>query len=82
MGSWTAISEICGVFLLAGIVKGGVGFGLPTVAIGLLGLMMAPAQAAALLVAWQALHHRRLPLALRGAGRLPVPYRLLPGRRR
>src|SRR3954451_22090979 len=50
MGSWTTISEICGVFALAGLVKGGVGFGLPTVAIGLLGLVMTPAQAAALLV--------------------------------
>lgn len=50
MGSWTVIVEVCGVFLLAGFVKGGVGFGLPTVAIGLLGLIMTPAQAAALLV--------------------------------
>jgi uncharacterized membrane protein YfcA len=50
MGSWTTITEICGVFALAGLVKGGVGFGLPTVAIGLLGLVMTPAQAAALLV--------------------------------
>ena len=37
-------------FLLAGLVKGVIGLGLPTVAIGLLGLVMAPAQAAALLV--------------------------------
>lgn len=37
-------------FLLAGCVKGVVGLGLPTVAMGLLGLVMAPAQAAALLV--------------------------------
>jgi uncharacterized membrane protein YfcA len=37
-------------FLLAGFVKGVIGLGLPTVAIGLLGLVMAPAQAAALLV--------------------------------
>ncbi len=37
-------------FLLAGFVKGVVGLGLPTVAIGLLGLVMAPAQAASLLV--------------------------------
>ena len=44
------IAEIAGIFLLAGLVKGVVGLGLPTVAIGLLGLMMAPAQAAALLV--------------------------------
>lgn len=38
------------VFLLAGFVKGVVGLGLPTVAVGLLGLVMPPVQAAALLV--------------------------------
>jgi uncharacterized membrane protein YfcA len=37
-------------FALAGLVKGVIGLGLPTVAIGLLGLVMAPAQAAAILV--------------------------------
>lgn len=37
-------------FLLAGFVKGVVGLGLPTVAIGLLGLVMTPVEAAALLV--------------------------------
>ncbi len=37
-------------FLLAGFVKGVIGLGLPTVAIGLLDLVMAPAQAASLLV--------------------------------
>lgn len=37
-------------FLLAGAVKGLSGLGLPTVAIGLLSLVMAPAQAAALLI--------------------------------
>jgi uncharacterized membrane protein YfcA len=37
-------------FLLAGVVKGVTGMGLPTVAMGLLGLEMAPAEAAALLV--------------------------------
>lgn len=38
------------VFVLAGAVKGVTGMGLPLVAISLLGLVMAPAQAAALLV--------------------------------
>lgn len=38
-------------FLLAGFVKGVVGLGLPTVAVGMLGLVMPPVQAAALLVA-------------------------------
>jgi uncharacterized membrane protein YfcA len=37
-------------FLLAGLVKGVIGLGLPTVAVGLLTLVMPPAQAAALLV--------------------------------
>jgi uncharacterized membrane protein YfcA len=37
-------------FLLAGFVKGVLGLGLPTVAIGILGLMMAPTEAAALLI--------------------------------
>jgi uncharacterized membrane protein YfcA len=39
-----------GAFLLAGFVKGVIGLGLPTVSIGLLGLLMTPAQAAAILV--------------------------------
>ena len=38
------------VFTLAGFVKGVVGLGLPTITMGLLSLVMAPAQAAALLV--------------------------------
>ncbi len=41
---------IAAVFLLAGWVKGVVGMGLPTVAMGALGLVMPPVQAAALLV--------------------------------
>jgi uncharacterized membrane protein YfcA len=39
-----------GIFLLAGAVKGVVGMGLPTVAMGLLATLMLPAQAAALLL--------------------------------
>ena len=35
-------------FLLAGLVKGVIGLGLPTVAVGLRGVVMTPAQAAAL----------------------------------
>jgi uncharacterized membrane protein YfcA len=41
---------ITGTFLLAGLVKGVIGLGLPTVAMGLLGLAMPPAYAAALLL--------------------------------
>ncbi len=44
------IAAITGTFLLAGIVKGVIGMGLPAVAMGLLGLVMPPVQAAALLV--------------------------------
>jgi len=46
-----AVAVIAFTFLLAGLVKGVVGMGLPTVAMGLLGLVMPPVQAAALLVA-------------------------------
>jgi uncharacterized membrane protein YfcA len=44
------LSVILFTFALAGVVKGVIGLGLPTVAIGLLGLVMAPAEAAAILV--------------------------------
>ncbi|HEX2656585.1 MAG TPA: sulfite exporter TauE/SafE family protein [Xanthobacteraceae bacterium] len=37
-------------FLLAGFVKGVIGLGLPTIAVGLLGLVMKPAEAAAILI--------------------------------
>lgn len=47
-------------FFIAGIVKGVIGLGLPTVAVGLLGLVMAPMEAASILIvpslvtnAWQ-----------------------------
>jgi len=44
------LAATAGAFLFAGTVKGVIGMGLPTVAIGLLGLLMTPAQAAAILV--------------------------------
>lgn len=44
------LSAVAGIFVLAGFVKGVVGLGLPTVAVGLLGLFMSPLQAAALLI--------------------------------
>jgi len=60
--SSTLLLATAGSFLLAGFVKGTIGLGLPTVSIGLLGLLMPPAQAAAILVVpslvtniWQAL---------------------------
>ena len=44
------LAATAGAYLLAGFVKGVIGLGLPTVAIGLLGLLMTPAQAAAILI--------------------------------
>jgi uncharacterized membrane protein YfcA len=41
---------VIGTFLLAGMIKGIIGLGLPTIAMGLLGLAMLPTQAAALLI--------------------------------
>ncbi|MNM41606.1 Sulfite exporter TauE/SafE [compost metagenome] len=59
-------------FLLAGAVKGVIGLGLPTIAMGLLGLAMSPAQAAALLIVpstltnlWQLAAGGHLPALLR-----------------
>jgi uncharacterized protein len=45
--SWISIALI---FVLAGMVKGVTGMGLPTVSMGVLGLLMAPSEAAALLI--------------------------------
>jgi uncharacterized protein len=44
------VVAVAAIFLLAGCIKGVAGMGLPTVAIGLLGLLMPPAEAAAFLV--------------------------------
>jgi uncharacterized membrane protein YfcA len=46
----TSLAIIVAIFLLAGFVKGVIGMGLPTVAVGVLGLMMSPSQAAAVLI--------------------------------
>jgi uncharacterized membrane protein YfcA len=46
----TLTALVMGTFLLAGTVKGVIGLGLPTVAMGLLGMAMLPTQAAALLI--------------------------------
>ena len=50
MDTLPILAATAGAFLLAGFIKGVIGLGMPTVAIGLLGLLMAPAQAAAILV--------------------------------
>lgn len=46
---WLSVAAVA-VFVLAGVVKGVVGLGLPTVSMALLALLMAPAEAAALLI--------------------------------
>ena len=67
-----SVPLVAGTFLLAGLVKGVVGLGLPTVAMGLLGLAMPPAEAAALLLVpslvtnvWQLLAGPRFGALLR-----------------
>lgn len=56
------LAAVAAAFFFAGTIKGVIGLGLPTVAVGLLGLVMPPAQAAAVLIVpslvtnvWQAL---------------------------
>lgn len=46
----SAMASVALIFLLAGAVKGVVGLGLPTVAMGLLSVLMPPAEAAAILL--------------------------------
>ena len=50
MSEFTLASFIAAIFLLAGGVKGVLGLGLPTVAMGLLSVVMTPAQAAGIVV--------------------------------
>ena len=50
MDSFSVLVAVGVAFLLAGLVKGVIGMGLPTVGIGLLGLVMSPAHAAAILI--------------------------------
>lgn len=68
----TATAYVALIFLLAGAVKGVVGLGLPTVAMGLLSLRMPPAEAAAILLlpsfitnVWQLAERPRLGTLLR-----------------
>lgn len=67
-----ALAFVSSTFVLAGFVKGVIGLGLPTVAMGLLAVVMTPAQAAALLTVplfltnvWQAMGPGLLPLLRR-----------------
>src|SRR5260370_12919595 len=66
------LAFISATFVLAGFVKGVVGVGLPTIAMGLLATVMSPAQAAALLTVpsfitnvWQASGPQLVPLLRR-----------------
>ena len=63
---------VCAIFALAGLVKGVIGLGLPTVSMGLLAIFMSPVQAAALMVVpslvtnlWQMLAGPALATVLR-----------------
>ena len=69
---FSVLAVVASTFLLAGFVKGVIGLGLPTVAMGLLAIVMTPAQAASLLVVpslltnvWQAMGPALAPLARR-----------------
>src|SRR5471030_1632305 len=75
-GSWTGIAFISLVFILAGLVKGVTGMGLPTVAVALLSLRMVPMEAAALLIVPSALTN--LWQLLAGGGVYPLWQRLWP----
>src|SRR5580692_5277096 len=70
---------IAATFFLAGLVKGVLGLGLPTVAMGLLGSTLGPAEAAAMLLVpsfltnlWQLFEGARFTVLLRRFGRMMV----------
>jgi uncharacterized membrane protein YfcA len=70
--AFSALAAVALTFVFAGFVKGVIGLGLPTVAMGLLAIVMPPAQAAALLVVpsfltnvWQAMGPELAPLIRR-----------------
>ncbi|MGE8639690.1 MAG: sulfite exporter TauE/SafE family protein [Achromobacter sp.] len=76
-GTPALLAMTVAVFVLAGVVKGVVGLGLPTISMAMLALVMAPAQAAALLIVpslitnlWQARPWSTLFLTLRRIGAL------------
>lgn len=47
---WVVLGVVAGVFAFAGFIKGVIGLGLPTIATGMLGVMMTPVQAASIVV--------------------------------
>ncbi|QQB37455.1 sulfite exporter TauE/SafE family protein [Achromobacter deleyi] len=77
IGTPALLATTVAVFILAGVVKGVVGLGLPTISMAMLALVMAPAQAAALLIVpslitnlWQARPWPTLMQVLRRTGSL------------
>lgn len=71
-----SLMTVAAVFLLAGLVKGVVGLGLPTVSMALLALLMPPAEAAALLVVPSLVTN---VMQMRPFGSLPAALRRLVG---
>src|SRR5262249_23944334 len=76
MDAPSTLVAIAGAFQLAGFVKGVIGLGFPTVSIGLLGLLMTPAQAEAIWV-WPSLVTNIWEAAV-GGGLLALARRLWP----
>src|ERR1051326_2611937 len=81
MSEVTLAVFIAAVFLLAGGVKGVLGLGLPTVGMGLLSIVMTPAQAAGILVIpalvtniWQVAWAARKSLSCQRTPKLPTPF--------
>ena len=77
--SLALVGVVGAVFVFAGAIKGVVGFGLPTVSMALLALVMAPVEAAALLIvpslvtnAWQTGPFRTLKAVLRRVGAMQL----------
>lgn len=69
---WTVLAIVAAVFGAAGWIKGVIGLGLPTIATGMLGLFMAPVQAASIVVlpalltnVWQMLYGPGFVMLLR-----------------
>jgi uncharacterized protein len=73
--TWS-IAAIAAILLLAGFVKGVIGFGLPSISMGLLSLLMPPTQAAALLLLPNLITN--VIQGLNGPALLPLLRRMIP----
>lgn len=76
LSSWSFVGLVLMTFLLAGGVKGLVGLGLPTITVGLLSLVVVPAQAAAVMLVPSLVSN--LWQAARGPAPWRTAWRLLP----